>query len=205
MHKAWWLDWFFLEGQAGTCMSCWGNLNFRELSLESVFPVSRIFSSFLPGYNPAISSVQAKSGWREGWEFHNEASLLLITIPWCLPIQSKSDSVSLEQTYSVSCLCSMRRDSMSISVRIGFDNNTEISVALMFVSQSLEFHTGTVPSPPESRHGLLGKDLEQPFHPLPFGRVAVVLECVLYQVAQASIQLSWSHQVILFSLCQQLV
>ena len=127
MHKSWRLV-FFLEGQAGTWMSCWGNLNYRELSLESVFPVSRIFSSFLPGYNPAISSLEAKWGWREGWEFHNEASLLLITIPWCLPLQSKSDSISLEQTSSVSCLCSMRRDSMSISVRIGFDNNTEIPV-----------------------------------------------------------------------------
>ena len=105
-----------------------GNLNYRELSLELVFPVSRIFSSFLPGYNPAISSLEAKWGWREGWEFHNEASLLLITIPWCLPIQSKSDSICLGQTSSVTCLCSMRRDSMSILIRIGFDNNTEISV-----------------------------------------------------------------------------
>lgn len=76
----------------------------------------------------------------------------------------------------------------------------------MFVSHSLEPHSGTVPSPQESRHVLLGKDWKQPFHPLPFGRVAVVLACAqLYQVAQASIQLSWSHRVILFSPCQQLV
>ena len=76
----------------------------------------------------------------------------------------------------------------------------------MFVSHSLEPHSGTVPSPQESRHGLLGKDWEQPFKLLPFGLVAVVLACAqLYQVAQASIQLNWSHQVILFSPCQQLV
>ena len=93
-----------------------------DILLEELKGVESGFSwgSFFqfPEHSPvsclAVSNLGAKYG-REMAE-----TLRMMPHPthhhfWCFPVQSMSDSVSLEQNHPVSCLCSMERNPTSVS------------------------------------------------------------------------------------------